>query len=334
MKREEEKARYFMQPRIDICGSWEDPRTHIYQLCHSRLMVREIEVLSGKGGEPIGILQISDMHLNAMNQRDWEENNPSVMSTREYRTAFRDRYTVPNAVRAMELAQFYDQVILTGDIIDYLTYGSLELMRELVWEPCRTAMAAVGGHDITRVMQGRVPDPSTLESRYGILGQYWRHDLFYSSKVLGNKVMVIQMNNGESRYYDFQVKKLAGDMEKARKENLILLIFQHEPLCTRNPEESHVEPVRIGDPDGDRNFCTGHLGWKPLEKATEDMYRLITENGDIIKGIFCGHEHSTLYTEILASYTEKGIRKETVIPQYVDQGNLYDDGHVVIITVK
>ena len=74
---------------------------------------------------------------------------------------------------------------------------------------------------------------------------------------------------------------------------------------------------------------------KPSDKgtgsATEQVYNLITNNGDIIKGVFNGHMHNDYYTEILAK-TASG--EDTVIPQYTMTASIYEDGRAVKITVK
>ena len=58
-------------------------------------------------------------------------------------------------------------------------------------------------------------------------------------------------------------------------------------------------------------------------------------NADIVKAVFCGHMHSDYYTEIIATYKDAdGKTVDTVIPQYVHTGSIYDGtGHVFRITV-
>lgn len=45
------------------------------------------------------------------------------------------------------------------------------------------------------------------------------------------------MDNGLSRYNESQKQKLAADIEKARKNGYIILLFEHVPLITKNPAE-------------------------------------------------------------------------------------------------
>ncbi|MBR5527966.1 MAG: metallophosphoesterase [Clostridia bacterium] len=332
-----EKTQYFSKEKITVAGSPEKPETYIYQLGEDGIMFRHAEIDSGLGGEPIEILQSTDFHLNCLNARDCIEQRPCIKSTREFRLAFRDGSTVPNTVRTMDITKFFDQTVITGDTIDYLTWGTLDLMDELVWNACPDVIVTMGGHDITRVMQGKVADETTLESRYDILKKFWRHDVNYFSKVLGDKVRIVCLNNGENKYLPGQAEMLEADIKDARERGIIVIIFQHEYLCTRNPAEEYVEPIRINDGSGSRDFLHGFLGNEEYCKNpdTAAVYDVITQNADVVKGVFCGHKHSDFYTEIIASYTDKdGNKVDTVIPQYVLTGNMYDKGHALIITIK
>ena len=131
--------------KIDIVGSAEDPKNHIFMLEASGEMVRSAEIEGLKAGEEVKILHSTDFHLNRINKRDEEENNPVVASTRIYREAFRDERTVPNAKRTVEFFPLFDETIITGDNLDYLTWGSLELLNECIWDINPNAIVALGG---------------------------------------------------------------------------------------------------------------------------------------------------------------------------------------------
>ena len=342
MIRSEEKTRYFSQRTVDIVGSADDPRTHIYQLADSKMMVRKVTVPTKKGGDPIEILQFTDTHLNLMNQRDYDEADPVIVSTREYRVTprFRDGATISSTKAAMALAPWFDQVVVSGDVIDYITWGSLELMKEIIVDPCPDVLMPIAMHDLVRCMQGKIPDNTTLEERWETVKPYWPHDIFYESRVLGNKVMVIALNNCEGKYYDHQTEKFKRDLERARREELVVLIYQHEPMCTHNPAERELiflrQDDRHTDPLKPFDFCNTFCGNDTdTDEESRRLYELIYSNGDIIKGVFCGHEHADSYSEIIAWYSdENGNRIDTVIPQYVLTGNMYQDGHILIVSVE
>ena len=247
------------------------------------------------------------------------------MSTRQYRMAFRNESTVSNAEKSLELVPFFDKTVITGDIIDYLTWGSLDLAKELIWDKYPDILMPLGGHDYTRCMEGDIDDLTSEESRLDILKAYWKHDLFYTSEIIKDKVMIVTLFN-DMTYFDFQVEKLKKDIEKARDNDLIILIFQHEPLCTKNEKEKELHAIRVNDRAGKvHDFCNKFHGSEKSSDASKAMHKLITESADVIKGIFCGHLHCDFYTEIIA--------EDKVIPQYVLTGNMYDEGHIMIIEV-
>ena len=86
----------------------------------------------------------------------------------------------------------------------------------------------------------------------------------------------------------------------------------------------------MNDPSGATlDFYTKGIGYN-AGGATGQVYDLITNNADVIRGVFTGDMHSDFYTEIVAK-TADGM--QTTIPQYVLTGAFYDDGAVMHITV-
>ena len=335
MIKSEEKSAYFAAERTDIEGSGADPRRHIFRLENEGIMFRTAHFDTEKGGDPIEILHTTDLHLNCLDAVDCIERRPCILSTREFRLGFRDGSTVPNTVRTMALSKFFDQTVVTGDTLDYITHGTFDLTKRLVWDVCPDAFVTIGGHDITRVMQGKVSDPSSYESRIEWLRKFWPHDVYYSSKVVKDKVMCVALDNGVGKYFEEQATKLAADIEKARREGLVILIFEHEPLCTHNPEDHEIHPFLSYAADGLTNsFDNDCIGKDGTSGATLAVYNLIRNNADVVRGVFCGHYHGDYITHILGSYTDEvGNKVEKTIPQYVLTANAYGTGHVMKITV-
>ena len=115
------------------------------------------------------------------------------------------------------------------------------------------------------------------------------------------------------------------------KEDLILA-FMHEPIA---PKSGVGEVWAVWPSDGNPesyDFDTVGVGADPnADEATRAVYALLTENADVIRGIFCGHMHSVFYTEVRASYTDKCGRHEALIPQFCSHGNSYHH-HAGIVT--
>ncbi len=327
---------------VEVIGSPEtepisqNPFCHILRVKDTGVQVRYIEIEGVSKGEQVNIMQLTDMHFNSLNERDRQENNPVVMSSYENREYCRDGVTVPKTQAVLDYAKYYDAVVATGDNIDYLTYGSLELLKENLFDKIDKLLVCLGNHEATRQMTGTVADPTTLESRLEILKKYWNHDLHYASLLIKNRVLLIQMDNSRGKYLSGQAEQLEADIKKAREQGLTVLIFQHIPLSTRNPKDSYIMPLVLSGTIHGENFYSKQIGavGSNLDSATKKVYNLITTNADVIRGVFCGHLHYDFLVEIPATYERDGIKTETVIPQVVLNQAFNTNGHFLSITVK
>lgn len=337
---EEIKGEYRSYGAIhDVVGTSENPNWWIY--AHENgPMVREAKIESKKKGmKPLEIVQFTDPHFNYCNEKDFAEANPALMSTHEHRWWHANGDSVDVARRSFDYAAMSDQTIVTGDILDYLSYGAQELTQKHLFWRDSNLLAAIGGHETTREMQGVVADTTTEESRLEILKSFWCNDIFYESKILGERVIAIVMDNGShGTYSEDQFNRLKADLEYARQNDLIALIFQHEPLCTANPAETDVPFVRPNDASGSRDFCNDYVGgvWvreRLKHEWSMKTHDLIRQSADVIKGVFCGHRHCDFYTEIYGM-DQNGEPNQTVIPQYILTATVYDDlGHMMKITI-
>ncbi|MBQ8814418.1 MAG: metallophosphoesterase [Lachnospiraceae bacterium] len=329
---------FFRQPTETITGSPEHPGTHVFRFTDSGIIARRAFIETKKGGEELNLLQLTDIHLSNLNLRDFEEKNPVVLSTYDgRRSSFNREDVFRNLDRLMPLAPLFDRTFVTGDVIDYLTWGAVEYIKRYLYDRHPEILLVPGGHDVSRKCQGKVDDPSSLESRQEILKTVWKQDLYYHSEVLADKVMLVLLNNGENRYYSHQTEKLKADIQRARQENLVILIFQHEPLCTRNESEKSVVPLRVSQTPIPRDYHNGRIfigNTQTTGEESMEMYRLITESADVIKAVFCGHMHNEVYTEIVGWDKTGDIAQRVMIPQYILDAAAYDKGHMLMITIR
>ena len=325
------KNQYLSQTKTPLEGA---PASYdaFYKLANG-LSVREVTIHSGsRDTTPVEIVQMSDFHFNFCNAMDFEENNPSTMSTYYNRDLKPNGASLPMALKCLEYGSMFDQAVITGDVIDYISNGSLELMKRYVWDAHPGILATLGNHEPVRVLglPTDVPDPTSLQSRYELLQKTWAHDVYYTSKVVKNKVMVIQMDNSQRGFWDSQVAKLQADIATARSKGYTVLLFMHLPLSTGNPTDTAVTSFHVNDPSGATfDFYTKGIGYN-AGGATGQVYDLITNNADVIRGVFTGDMHCDFYTEIVAK-TADGT--QTTIPQYVLTAAFYEDGAVMHITV-
>lgn len=318
-----------------VFGSPEKPETWIYK-AENGMFIHEIEIASNKPDtEPIRILDMADMHFNYANDAD--KDNEEIMDTIKYRMWNANGASVKVAKRVAEYSKNFDKTVICGDVLDYLSCGAMELMDKYVWDAIPGVIVPIGGHELTREMQTGKPDKEPLEARQKVVADFWRHDIYYYSEVLGEKVMLISLDNSCGKYWEHQIPKFEADIKKARENGYIILIFQHEPISTNNPADSNAETYCEQDGTNYDFYKLPIGGDFEDNEASKKMYALITGNADVIKGIFCGHLHSAYYTEVRGSYIDSdGNRKETVIPQHNMEGVVYDDyvGHIMEITVK
>ncbi len=306
----------------------------MYQLGAGGVTVREVFIETDSAdSESVEIFQLSHLHFNYCNKEDFEEANPSILASYNGRQWLKDGESVSNAVKALEYASQGDAIVITGDVIDFMSHGAVELAQKYIWDPYPKAFVALDNHDMERRCQDNppTPDPTSYKSRYDFLQENWNHNVYYSSRVIKDKVMIIQLDNGTTKFWDSQIEPLTNDLAEARENGYTVLLFYHIPLCTNNPAEKDLYPIRKND-TFNYNFCdTGVGSSDTTHSATLSVYDIITNNADIIKGTFCGHFHSDYKTEIIAKNADG---TSNVIPQWVLTGNPYDSGHVLKITVK
>jgi len=325
------KEWFYSQGKLEVPECAKCDAFKVYRLEYTGQYIFEFEIDTGLGGEPCEIDQITDTHLNFVSIAD--EDDKEVMGTRAVRTWNREGESVKSVIKAMDVAQYADQTVITGDVLDYLSRGAMALMKKHILDRDPEVLVTLGGHELTKQMQTNLPDETPFEERLNMLAEIWPHEMNYFSKDVGDKVIAVCLDNSIGDFRAFQIKNFESDIKRAREEKKIILVFAHEPIATRR-NEGAIPAVwemrgahKTFDFDGETT-----IGAKPNDReATKRVYSLITENADVIRGYFCGHRHSAFYTEINATYTdEKGIHN-TTIPQWVEPGNPYLN-HAGIVT--
>lgn len=283
------------------------------------------------GKKPVEIVQISDIHFNKLNIQDMIEHNPSVISTFDARGMGAYGASIRHLLPCLEYAATADLLVVTGDVLDYLTHGALAMLDTYIWRRFPEALVTLGNHDPMRTMglAGTVADPSSREERYALLQKHWKHDVYYTSRVLDDRVTVIQLDNSQNFFWDNQIVPLAKDIADAREHGRMVLLFMHDPLCSRNPKECRVKPLGEKNAHEELDLYEGGVGYQ-ADADTQAVYDLILNNADVVRGIFCGHTHSSLRSEILAKAADG---TPLSIPQYIVNG-VYSAPFVMKITVK
>ncbi len=292
----------FERPKTVLVGKMGE-NSVIYRFGEDGLVVREAILDSGRGGETVEIVQITDAHVSF-----------GITERMNWQTCLR-------------YAAQYDYTVATGDLIEALhTDLTAWLKNSLAKNP--NLMLALGNHEWNPTKG----TPEEMSDRYALLQEYWPNDVLYSSAVVKNKVMLIQLDNSRKEFHTEQIPKLQTDLKSAREKGYAVLLFYHIPLRTQNPDEMKVKALLPSDSKiiNSYNFRSGQLRGTEND-ATGQIYDIITSNADVIKGAFCGHLHEDIYTEIVAKMPNG---QDAVIPQYVNHAGRYGNGHVLKITVK
>ncbi len=307
---------------------------HLYYEASHGTLVHDVVIDAGIGDEVV-IGHLSDLHYNYCNSQDFLEADPVLMSTHWHRLWLGGGRSVEVGRCCFDLLDDVDQMVFNGDTMDYLSHGAMELMQMEVWDRFPNVIATVGGHELCRCMQGRVAETMSYDERMAMIKAFWKHDVYYTSRLLKDKVLVIGMCNNLWTFNAYQHECLKKDLALAREKGYVVLLFVHEPICTGNPAHENVTAdspcvLKVGDESGfPKDFYHGQTRGNPMvgsEECDEDtnaVYRTIVNNADVIRGVFAGHWHSELAFDIEARNADGA---PAVIPQYVKTASAYGDG--------
>jgi len=368
------------------CGCFgKDTCTHkVFRMPTSdKLYIQDITLNLGIDGfEETQIGFMADVHFDYVDQTDIA-NKDMALSSYRGRTTFRPNQFYYAQRGMMEFGSIFKKTVLGGDVIDYMSNGTLNAMDRLVTKQSvknrnvrfvvngTTSADAIGGslsavfgnHEPIRLCQSddkSLKETWTNEQFHEVISKKWPNDTYYSSEILldskGNEqVLMVYLDNSFITYNRAQYEHFSVDIAYARNNNLPILIFQHRPMLTMNPEETAHKNItgynnaymfapqddkyyNIAEVNGKKTYtvktdvpevavCAGIVadvvdmtsfsGYSGygVDPAAEDVYNLIRLNADIIKGVFCGHIHANTETQIVGMNPD-GTSNDLRIPQH------------------
>jgi len=331
-----------------------NPNHNMYVLSNG-LNVREVNIDWDYNAEvadesdPVEIAHITDTHLNYNNAKDKNEYEASIIHAYGTSAFYGEGQTAGPVVKAMEYASLLDKVVVTGDVIHSLADGSLQISERLMFDrntwvgiraqydengnPLKKVLGTLGNHERYKHMIGVVPDDNYMTYNYPALQEYFPNDIVYHSEIMTttegkNPVMLVLLDDQRERYADERIRdNLTVDLAKARQKNIPVLIFQHVALYTGDSSVTST-PSYYDSGSAPNTRLPGNPNSDAL---TKEIHKLITDNADIVAGVFCGHEHVNVYTEIIGT-GENGTGH--VIPQNYLNTNQTGSGTVLKISVK
>lgn len=303
---------------------------------------------------------IADAHINRVDRNGKDKYDAEVMFSYWTRPGFSQKWVTEAFLNATKLISTYDTFILNGDTVDYVTYGTLDYIKEKVLDKYDNCIFSMGNHEPVKNMQTYIPDIDCDRNHRQLYEYFDKELLNCHTTLLNDSILLMTFNNGSYyRYNQEQYDKLKEAIALAREKGYIILMFQHIMISTGNPEDTHVKSLSQGfgdsctHPDG-RNYynfsSTPVTGSKydfqinmhtPNDDLNDEMYDLITQNTDVIRGLFVGHNHRCDYMEILPRNCNREIIKDgskPTIPVHNIDSNPYDGelGNVmkVVVTAK
>ncbi len=286
-----------------------------------KVMNFNIDAVDGANDEVITLSHVTDVHLNVLNERDFANARPEVISFYRNRYHLKDAQTAKATKNMMKAADaLSEQVILTGDTLDALNYGSLDLMKRLMITPYPNAIHASGNHELWQdTGVGQISDTMTMDEKRAVYQEYMPHDSAYSTKLLKNKVLLIQIDNavswgeGSYSYSEEQYQALSRDLAMARENNYTVIIAQHLPLQfgvktgdNKNNNQileanapNNLSGVKVDMSSNDAYIMTDPAGTMGTRTVATKTHRLITSYSDVIKGILVGHHHDAAVLDVI-----------------------------------
>ena len=330
-----------------------DPNFTI-KVLNNGIRVRDIVIGTKDDSEPINIIAFSDIHFNNYNKQDELLDNPSIKAQwygfngviRGMGRVDQGFGSIDNANKLMEYGSLYDKTVIIGDIMDSFSYGSAELAKKLLVDRIikGNTLIALGNHE-TAELFAKVTVANGFRERFTqnykymkLNEQIWPHDIYYYSEVItkgDKKVKVVVIDNQAVKYNSTIYSKLSQDITASRNDGIPILIFQHVPMNTGYEDDTKIVPFGDGATyeEGYVSFYnnSGYVGGTNANADTKKVYDLICANGDVIKGIYCGHEHNSYYVPVKATDINGN---ETSIPQYVVSGSyMLNKGEALKISV-
>ncbi len=314
---------------------------------------RVVTINTGLDVEQISVGWLSDIHLNYINKTDIEQALPNILAGYRGRSWLRGGEGLTTSVNTINYTtRMFDRTVVTGDIVDYLSNGSLLATRNLIAKKSvnNNILMSTGNHEFAETAQTDtpgLPNNYTLAQKYGFLQDSWAHDVYYHDEVVYKadgvtpNAHIVTIDNGLLAYADGTAEKLAATIAEAKKTNTPIFIFQHVPIQTGNPNETNVwftggQSLYFGTAENNNGgsinmVTTGGYCDAGKSADTAATLELIRKNSDIIKGVFNGHEHENMYTEIPAWDENGNVIEGKYIPQFTASASAYNWVNEIVI---
>ena len=200
--------------------------------------------------KPIKILHITDIHLTYANENDTPQHHRLMKKRFD---VFQEEGGFPPFTpkeyfeQAIALAKDENALLVcTGDAIDILTYGNLEVFKDIIKD--EDMMFSPGGHEHQRVCVRTMeePYPYRENARARLESELSRFDLSFESRIVGG-INVITADNS----MDYFTRETVDAFKRELERGYPIIVFSHDYIWDKilNLKESYHPNVRLTEED-------------------------------------------------------------------------------------
>lgn len=234
--------------------------------------------------KPLRLMHVSDTHFTFADERDNERKRElAVRRTRDY--------AAPDCIANLDEAIDYarskcDLLLHTGDLIDFVSYRNLDLVREKFRDV--DYFFAAGNHEFSKYVGEAREDEAYKQQSLPVVQPAFRDNLRFASRLLGG-VNLVAVDNS---YYNFSREALVRFKAEIAKGYPVILMV-HNPIYTPELFQEMIDIQKkdssylVGCPDGVTQ--NGKLGVIP-DANTCEFIRYLKEQ-PLVKTVLAGHLH-------------------------------------------
>ncbi len=235
--------------------------------------------------KPFSLIHISDPHLTLADDRD--DRRKLVLATE------RAKY-FPLAEETLDYAHKLSEkngmpIVVTGDLIDFVSYANLDRARRFTNE--NDVFAAAGNHEYSLYVGEAKEDAAYRAQSLDRVQASFTNDIRFSTRCI-NGVKMVALDNGYYQIEPWQLERLKTEIA----EGLPIILLFHTPLYV--PEYFEFSSYNRTQPGYLLNVPPELMDYYPPERieqqkadeTTREAYELI-KSCPQIKLILAGHEH-------------------------------------------
>jgi len=257
--------------------------------------------------KPVTFLHVTDAHLSGWSGRDCERKRQKACDRRASfagRTPMGEQYigAFYDLLDAAAKDDSIDVIFNTGDTIDLVGYGTLDMLAEVKRRCAGKLIATPGSHEFSQYVGEAREDLAYKMQSYNAVQNRWPGSIEFCSRTVGG-VNFVAVDNS---YYEFTERQLLLLKTEAAKGYPIVL-GMHIPLYVPNayPGEdgaaylkavaegkSPLAPLyQCGVPDSITTLYSEHRYDEQHTTPETDAFLKFVDECPQIKLIVCGHLH-------------------------------------------